>query len=165
MTARLCAIVCWVVCVWCVLCVVCCVLSITTLKRHLIPYNNTTHYTHATHNAKGPLEYGLDYTASRLETGVEKGIEIDQRQPGNSEKALAEMLANRDRLAEWFETFKSECGEYAEAAEHIQRCENILAGVASVEAGVAGKVGSWCAWWLRFTSVVVFPDGCSKGDR
>lgn len=89
---------------------------------------------------KGPLEYGLDYACKQLEGTITKGLEIDERFPERIEKELADAVQQRDKLAEWLESFRTDCGQYPEAAPHIARAETVINGINTVIDGVEGKV-------------------------
>jgi hypothetical protein len=69
----------------------------------------------------GPLEYGLSYALDRLNSGLDAGIPDVKGQ-----EKVDDLTAKKDKIAEWLETFKSECGQYAEAVPHVAACQDAL---------------------------------------
>jgi hypothetical protein len=69
----------------------------------------------------GPLREGLNSIAKSLEATIKKGIKIDARRPELAEKATKEAAEKRDKIVEFLEGFKANCGHFAEAEVHIQR--------------------------------------------
>lgn len=88
----------------------------------------------------GSLAYGLDYTCKRVESTIAKGLKLDSRFPDRVEKELAESIKERDQLAEWIESFRSECGRYAEAAPHVVRVEAAIRDINTVINEVEGQI-------------------------
>eukprot|EP00012_Vannella_robusta_P010785 CAMPEP_0206204768 /NCGR_PEP_ID=MMETSP0166-20121206/13757_1 /ASSEMBLY_ACC=CAM_ASM_000260 /TAXON_ID=95228 /ORGANISM="Vannella robusta, Strain DIVA3 518/3/11/1/6" /LENGTH=93 /DNA_ID=CAMNT_0053624531 /DNA_START=1 /DNA_END=278 /DNA_ORIENTATION=+ len=73
------------------------------------------------------LEYGLDYHLRNMIGSLEKGVPGDPRFPDRDNEWIAERIKQKESLVQWLEDFKSKCGEYEEANETIQECENALA--------------------------------------
>jgi hypothetical protein len=72
------------------------------------------------------LEYGLKYHLDRMNGALDKGVPGDPRFPERDNEWVAEREKEQKQLVEWLEDFKSNHGEYREAAATIEECQQAL---------------------------------------
>lgn len=62
----------------------------------------------------------------RFTGDLKQGIEIDPRFPERAFEKVEKLSKMRDQLAEFLESFRTECGKFLESKPHLVACEEAL---------------------------------------